>query len=199
MRVIVIFFVILGIALTACTREKENKKKTTLTKSDEAAQREAEVIIKRELEKMEKKEAVTFPCSLFKTDEIIAINGNPVESGAYTFNHMDEDGRKFRAAECAWLNKEEGGGTVNLWVSRIEHFDSGKVECYPPPGKSGPGNLAGIGTAAYWDFVKYFGMGTLRVCSEKALFEVKINKKGADEGAVQGMARKVAEKALAGS
>lgn len=198
MREIAIVFVILGVTVTACTRESDNQKRITLTKNNEVSQQEAEAIIKQELEKMQKKEAAAFPCSLFKTDEIAAIIGNPVESGAHSFIHMYEGERKFRAVDCSWPNKEVGGGTVNLWVSRNEHFDSRKVECYPPLGKSGPGNLAGIGREAYWEFDKYLGMGTFRVCSEKTLFEVKISKKGADESTVQGMVRKVAEKIVAG-
>ena len=49
---------------------------------------------------------------------------------------------------------------------------------------------------AWWEFQKYFGMGTLRVCSAKAMLEVKVDLTTRDEAVAKAIAQKMAERVL---
>jgi hypothetical protein len=176
---------------------KPAEKSATAQPNDDAvkkAQAEADAIVRQQMAGMQRKEASTFPCSLFAQQEIEALAGNPLDPGSHTFNHVDEDGRRYRSESCDWSAKGGEGHEAGLWVSLPKHFDSGKVECSP---RSANTQIDGIGDRAWWDFQKYFGLGTLRVCSTKAMLEVKVDLTGNDEAAARAIAWKMAEKVLA--
>ncbi len=158
------------------------------------AQQEAEKVIAQQMANVQKKEASTFPCSLFPQAEIEALAGNPLQTGSYTFNHVTHDDHEFRSESCDWSAKGGEGNEVGLWVSLPKHFNSGKVECSPGSPNT---KTSGIGDQAWWDYQKYFGLGTLRVCSDKAMLEVKVDLTSKEEATARAMAEKIAGKVLA--
>jgi hypothetical protein len=158
------------------------------------AQEEAGKIIDQQLASVQRKEAATFPCSLYSQQEIDALAGNPLQAGSYTFNHVSHNDHKFRSESCDWSAKSGEGNEVGLWVSLPKHFDSGKVECSPGNANT---KISGVGDQAWWEYQKYFGMGTLRVCSAKAMLEVKVDLTTKEESAARTIAQAVAEKVLA--
>lgn len=157
-------------------------------------QQEAGKIIDQQLARVKQKEAATFPCSLFSQQEIETLVGNAVDSGSYAFNHVTHDKHQFRSESCDWSAKGGEGNGVGLWVSLPKHFDSGNVECSPGSANT---KTSGIGDQAWWDYQKYFGMGTLRVCSAKAMLEVKVTVKSREEHAARTIAQAMGDKVLA--
>jgi hypothetical protein len=157
------------------------------------AQEEAAKIIERQMANLQEKEASTFPCSLFPQEEIEGLAGNPLDKGSYMFNHVSDNDRNYRSESCDWSAKGGEGNEVALWVSLPKHFDSSKVECSPGSANQ---KISGIGDQAWWDYQKYFGMGTLRVCSAKAMLEVKVTLKSKDEAAAKKIAQTITDKVL---
>jgi hypothetical protein len=157
-------------------------------------QQEAGKIIDQQLARLKQKEAAQFPCSLFPQQEIEALVGNPLETGSYTFNNVTHNDHQFRSESCDWSARGGEGSEVGVWVSLPKHFDSGKVECSPG---SANAKVPGIGDQAWWEYQRYFGMGTLRVCSGKAMLEVKVTVKSKEEAAARAIAQTAAEKVLA--
>lgn len=165
----------------------------------DAQMQEAEAIIDRELTRVEREESATFPCSAFTLAEMQALAGDSLQAPAYAFVHKTEDESEWRAESCDWLEANEGGTSVSVWVSRPEHFDSGSVECHwlgGEPRTEGLDSVPGL-REARWDFPG-FGRGTLRLCTDRGLLEVLVDRGDEDEGAAFATARGVAEKALAG-
>jgi Yip1 domain len=150
-----------------------------------SAEKQAQAIIGQQLKSMQEQEAAKFPCRLFPQAELEALLGNPLDMGSYAFNNVSENDHAYKSESCAWSAAQGQGSEVALWVSLPQHFASGQVECAPGAGQA----IAGIGDQAWWDFKKYFGMGTLRVCATQAMLEVKVTVAGKDEA----LARKVAE------
>ena len=68
------------------------------------------------------------------------------------------------------------------------------MECSPGSANQ---RTSGIGDQAWWDYQKYWGMGTLRVCSGKAMLEVKVTVKSKEEAAARKIAETMATKVLA--
>jgi hypothetical protein len=156
-------------------------------------QKEADRIIDQQLANVRKKEASTFPCSLFPAQELEALVGNPLDSGSYAFNHVTENDRSYKSESCDWSAGFGEGNEARLWVSLPKHFASGTVECSPGSTNS---EISGIGDRAWWEYMKSFGMGTLRVCSGKAMLEVKVRVKSKDEAAARKIAEAMANKVL---
>lgn len=50
---------------------------------------------------------------------------------------------------------------------------------------------------AWWDYKKFFGMGTLRVCSAKAMLEVRVTVTSKDEKLARKITQTIAQKVLA--
>ena len=157
------------------------------------AQQEADKIIKQQMARVQQKEASTFPCSLFTQQEIEALAGNPLDKGSYALNHVSENDHNYRSESCDWSAKSEQGNEVGLWVSLPKHFDSGKVECSPG---SATDKISGIGDQAWWQYQKYYGMATLRVCSAKAMLEAKVTMRSKEEAPARTIAQTIAEKVL---
>lgn len=156
-------------------------------------QREADKVIEQQMANLQRKQASTFPCSLFSQQEIDAVAGNPLDKGSYTFNHVSDNDHNYRSESCDWSAKGGEGNEVALWVSLPKHFDSSKVECSPGNANN---RISGIGDQAWWDYQKYFGMGTLRVCSAKAMLEVKVTVTSKEEAAAKTIAQAISEKVL---
>jgi len=160
----------------------------------EQANMEAQKIIDQQMEALKQKEASTFPCSLFEQSEIEILVGNPLAKGSYAFNNRFENNRQYKSESCIWSPMQGEGNEVSLWVNQPKHYDSGQVEC-------SPGNdnrkISGIGDQAWCEYQKYFGMGTLRVCSMKAMLEVKVDLTSNDEAMARKIAQTMAEKVLA--
>lgn len=155
---------------------------------------QAQKIIDQQMKGLQEREAATFPCSLFPQAEIDALVGNPLDKGSYAFNHRVEDDRQYKSESCDWSVVGGEGNEVGLWVSLPRHFASGQVECSPG---STNRKITGIGDQAWWEYQKYFGMGTLRVCSATAMVEVKVTVENRDEAKAKKIAQTMAERALA--
>ncbi|HXH72443.1 MAG TPA: hypothetical protein VNI58_06495 [Mariprofundaceae bacterium] len=197
MKPIGIVWILLSLSLLASCGSSDNESNETTApqatpEQVEQMQKDAQKIIEQQMTKMQQKEAATWPCSLFPQADIEALAGNPLDKGSYAFVNADENGHLYKREACDWSAKGGEGNEVSLWVSLPKHFKSGQVEC-----DSGSGNAAtGIGDKAWWDYQKYWGMGTLRVCSSKAMLEVKVTEKSKSEAAAKKIATTMAEKVL---
>jgi hypothetical protein len=158
-----------------------------------AAQQEADRIVKQQMANLQQKEASTYPCSVFTQQEIEALAGNPLDKGSYAFNNVFEDTHEYKSVSCGWSATSEHANEVTLWVSLPKHFRSGKVECSPGAASD---KIPGIGDQAWWNYQKSWGIGTLRVCSEKAMLETKVTMKGQAESAAKTAAQTIAGKVL---
>jgi hypothetical protein len=156
--------------------------------------KEAEKVIDQQLNDLQEREAATFPCSLFPQTEIEPLVGNPLDKGSYAFNNVTSNGLQYKSESCNWSAAGGSGNEVGLWVSLPKHFASGRVECVPG---SDYQKTSGIGDQAWWDYKKFFGMGTLRVCSVKGMLEVKVTVTTKDEALARRIAQTMAEKVLA--
>jgi hypothetical protein len=107
---------------------------------------------------------------------------------------VSDNDHSYRSESCDWSAKSERGNEVGLWVSLPKHFDSGKVECSPG---SATAKISGIGDHAWWEYQTYSGMGTLRVCSAKAMLEAKVTTRSKEEAPARTIAQTIAEKVLA--
>ena len=200
---------VLGLVLflwLGCSRSDQSVAERAVTETEleqiEEMTKKAEQIIEQEMDKIQKAEAATYPCSVFPQEELETLIGNPLEKGSYTFVHRSENDREYRSESCSWSAKGAEGNEVSLWVSRAKHFDSGQVICYPPLGAGAnnpwaPKRIAGIGDEAWWEYQTSGGIGTLRACSANALVETRIDLTGDDDTFAQHAARTVAEKILA--
>lgn len=159
----------------------------------EAKQQEADKIIEQELTKVQRKEAATWPCSLFPQPEIEALVGNPLDKGSYAFNNVSENDHEYKSESCDWSARSDEGNEVGLWVSVPKHFKSGRVECSPGGVNQ---EISGIGDRAWWEYEKYWGRGALRVCSAKAMLEVKVTVKSKDEATAKKIAETMANTVL---
>lgn len=187
--------VLLGSCRGAPEKPAEETKPAPATPEQiKTEQQAADKIIEQQLASLKRKEASTFPCRLFPQQDVETLVGNRLEAGSYAFNHVSDNDRSYRSESCDWSAPFGEGNSARLWVSLPKHFDSGKVECSP---LSGSKQVSGIGDQAWWDYMKSFGMGTLRVCSDKAMLEVKVRVKSKDENAARAIADTMAEKVLA--
>jgi len=194
-----VVWMIMGLGLLAACSSSDNDSDETLSDASNPAQieqmqQDAQKIIDQQMNRMQQKEAATWPCSLFPQADIEALAGNPLDKGSYTFVNAFEDDHQYKREACDWSARGDDGNEISLWVSLPKHFGSGHVEC---SGGDASKALAGIGDQAWWDYQKYWGMGTLRACSDKAMLEVKVTEKGKDEAAAKNTAMKVAGKILA--
>jgi len=155
---------------------------------------EAQKIIDQQMKSLKEQEAATFPCSLFPQAEIEALVGNPLDKGSYAFNNVSTNDRQYKSESCDWSAAGGGGNEVGLSVSLPKHFASGQVECVAG---SDYQKTTGIGDQAWWDYKKFFGMGTLRVCAPKAMVEVKVTVTSKDEALARKIADTMAAKVLA--
>jgi hypothetical protein len=184
--------------VTACSASDTSKEQARATESTpeqiQAMQKDADKTIAREMARVQQKDASTWPCSLFPQAEAEALVGNPLDKGSYTFNNVTDNDHQYKSESCAWSASGGGGNEASLWVSLPKHFDSGQVECSPGSGNK---QVSGIGNSTWWDYQKYWGAGTLRVCAAKAMLEVKVTLKSKDEAATRKIAEEMAEKVLA--
>jgi len=162
-------------------------------KADEQSNKEAQEIINQQMVSLQQKEAATFPCSMFSQSELEALVGNPLDKGSYAFNNVTENDRRYKTESCDWSAAQGEGNEVGLWIALRKHFDSGQVECSPG---SDDRKISGIGDQAWWEYQKFFGMGTLRVCSAKAMLEVKVDLANKDEAKARNIAQTMAKKVL---
>lgn len=166
----------------------------------EQALEQAGKIIDQELGKMAAREAGTFPCNIFEQQEVEALMGNELEPASYTFENINENGHEYQADSCSWFTFADDANEIELRVSQAKHFGSGSVECEAPAnadtGPHTPQSIPGIGHAAWWEYDKSWGMGTLLVCSPAARIKVEVDLAADDNAAALEAARKMAEKAL---
>jgi len=192
------FWMVAGLLLlSACgssdTDTDEAKTAQATPEQIEAMQQDAQKIVEQQMAKLQQREASTWPCSLFPQADIETLVGNTLDKGSYAFVNTDDNGHQYKREACDWSAKGGEGNEVSLWVSLPKHFASGKVEC--SPGSVGK-DISGIGDQAWWEYQKYWGMGTLRVCSAKAMLEAKVTVKSKDEAAARKIAQAMAEKVL---
>ena len=155
---------------------------------------DAQAIIDQQLESLKQQEAARFPCSLFPQADIDALLGNALGQGSYAFNHRFESDRQYDSESCSWSPLQGEGNEASLWVSLPKHFDTGQVACSPG---SANREIAGVGDRAWWEYQKFFGLGTLRVCTAKAMLEVKVDLTGNDEAAARKIAQTMADRVMA--
>jgi hypothetical protein len=179
---------------SATTDTDESAAARDTPRQSEARQQEAQDIIEQQMKSLQEKEASTFPCRLWSQEAIEALAGNPLDKGSYTFVNAFENDREYQREECSWSAKGGQGTAVGLWVSLPKHFASGQVECSPG---SEHAKIAGIGDQAWWDYQKFAGMGTLRVCSARAMLEVNVDLEGNDEALARTIAQTMSEHVLA--
>jgi hypothetical protein len=161
--------------------------------SEDAAQ--VDSIISQSLREVAQDEAATFPCNLFTSEEMGEMVGAPVDSGSYTFVNRSENDIEWKSQACAWSTQADDNTVVDAWVSLPAHFDSGEVACHPMLGAT---ELSGVARGAWWQFMDGYGLGTLRVCTDAALLEVKLDRgTSATEAEVQELARRVADQIVA--
>lgn len=160
----------------------------------ERIDKEAQKIIDEQMKSLQDREAATFPCSLFPHADIEALAGNPLDKGSYAFNKVSTNDRQYQSESCDWSAAGGDGNEVGLWVSLPKHFASGQVECMPG---SDHQKTPGLGDQAWWDYKKFFGMGTLRVCSAKAMLEVRVTVTSKDEKLARKITQTIAQKVLA--
>jgi hypothetical protein len=173
-------------------RMEASARQQATTAQSAAPEQQAQAIIDQQLQRMQEREAATFPCSLFPQAELEALLGNPLDKGSYAFNNVSDNDHSYKSESCAWSAAQGSGNEADLWVSQPKHFVSGQVECSPGSGQE----ISGIGDQAWWNFQKYFGTGTLRVCSTQAMLEVKITMAGKNEAKARKIAGTMAEKVL---
>ena len=154
--------------------------------------KEARKIIDEQTERLQDREAATFPCSLFPQADVEALVGNPLGKGSYAFNNVSTNDRQYKSESCDWSAAGGDGNEVGLWVSLPKHFASGQVECIPG---SEHQKTPGLGDQAWWDYKKFFG--TLRVCSAKAMLEVTVTVTSKDEKLARKIAQTIAQRVLA--
>jgi hypothetical protein len=181
-----------ALLLLACSSSDENES-GTLPDSAATGNAEADRIIDSTLTQMKRSEAETFPCSMFTAADMSAITGTPADSGAYTFENRSEDDREWQSEACGWAGSTEQATDVDVWVSLPKHFAGGQIVCHPQVAGTA---VAGLGIKAWWQTIPGSGMGELRVCTDKALFEVKIDRPGGSEDEKQKTARAVATQVL---
>ena len=138
--------------------------------------------------------AETFPCNIFSAEYLARLMEGTMDGGTYSLVSRTEDAHAWKSDACVWQAKGDAAGGAEIWISQAKHFDSAKVECYPPP--AGGEVLDGVGTQAWWRFQKSWGIGTLRVCAIHALLEVQVTRPNADEPTVRQVARAIAQRAI---
>ena len=156
----------------------------------EDAEETIEPVDEHELER----NAATFPCNIFSEAYLARLMEVGMDGGSYSLVSRTEDSHAWKSDACVWQPKDGATPKAELWVGMAKHFDSGKVECYPPLGGGEP--LTGIGTKAWWSFQKSWGIGTLRVCAPSALLEAQVTRPGADDAVVRQSARTIAQRAV---
>jgi len=191
-RTLAAALIIIGAACSGGAEDNEQDLSSDSPSPADAAQ--ADSMIAGAMQQLKETEMARFPCSLFRPEEMTGIAGVPVDSGSYTFVNRSEDNIEWKSEACAWSRQEDMNTVVDVWVSLPAHFPSGKVECHPLTGEP---EVPGIGKSAWWQYYDGYGLGTLRVCSDSALMEVKVDKgKSASEAQTQETARKVAEEIM---
>jgi len=186
----------LGGCIAACgggNPETEENLSDAETAPEDVAQYDS--IIAGALQQLKESDAASFPCTLFTSEDVADMVGMPVDSGAYTFVHRNENDVEWQSEACAWSTPEDMNTVVDVWVSLPRHFPAGRVACHAVAGAD---VVPGLENGAWWQYYDGFGLGTLRVCAAAALLEVKVDLgKSATEAQVQETARQVANAIVA--
>jgi len=150
----------------------------------EAVWQEAQPIIEDELAKEDARSAVRFPCTLFDKAAASELLGTNVEAPAFTHEFMNLSNidtgvsHSWQADACSWNNWGDGA-SLNLWVSKPEHFPDGRVSCVGIDDDDITEDL--LGGKAEWEFLESFAWAKLLVCRDDGLFFVEIHDGPTDE------------------
>lgn len=163
----------------------------------EAAWQEAQPIIEKELAKEDARSAARYPCTLFDKESASALLNASLE--APTFAHEFKNSgnldtgvsHSWEADACSWNNWGDGA-SLNVWVSKPEHFADGKVSCIGIDDDDITEAL--LGGKAEWEFLQSFAWAKLLVCRDDGLFFIEIHDGPTDEAAAKGISIEIASR-----
>jgi hypothetical protein len=163
----------------------------------EAVWQEAHPIIERELAKEDARSAARFPCTLFDKEAASALLNANLEAPtfAHEFKNLSnlDTGNHFswEAEACSWNNWGDGA-SMNVWVSKPEHFADGRVSCIGIDDDDITEAL--LGGKAEWEFLESFAWAKLLVCRDDGLFFVEVHDGPADEGEAKSISVEIASR-----
>ena len=76
-----------------------------------------------------------FPCTLYESEAAATLLSTDLEAPVYahefkTAQHSDTGiVNSWQAESCSWSSKNSGP-SLNVWISRPDHFDGGAVQCF---------------------------------------------------------------------
>jgi hypothetical protein len=165
---------ILLTAIGACGRSDRGEEPTRKATQEELAAvfQEVQPIIDKELAKVDARNAIRFPCTVFTKEAAGAILKSDVEAPGYAYENRTLNDDAWISEACLWRRSADGPN-LDIWVSKPEHFADGSVSCYGIGDADKPEAL--LGGQAIWTFRKRYGWAELLVCRDDALFHVEIN------------------------
>lgn len=137
----------------------------------EAVLQEVQPIIDKELAKVDARNAIRFPCTLFTKEAAGALLDSDVEAPSYQYENRTLNKDAWISEACLWRRSADGPN-LSIWVSKSEHFVDGTVSCYGISDADKPEAL--LGGQAVWTFRKRYGWAELLVCRDDGLFHVEI-------------------------
>ncbi len=168
----------------------------------EAVWQEAQPIIEDELAKEDARSAVRFPCTIMDKEVASALLGSALEAPMYAHEYRNDsnidtgESVSWQAEACSWNNWGDGA-SLNIWVSRPNHFVDGRVHCYGIDDADSMETL--LGGKAKWEFLESFAWAKLLVCRDDSLFFVEIHDGPQNEAEAKAIAAEIANKMIAGS
>lgn len=187
--------------LTACGGgEEEVQSAQEPTQEElEAVWDEAQAVIEEELVKEDARNAARFPCTLFDKTTASNLLGAEVEAPVFAHEFKNSsnidtgDNYSWQAEACTWSNWGDGA-SLNIWVSRPEHFEDGRVSCYGIYDEDT--TEAWLDGKSKWEFLESFAWAKLLVCRDDGLFFVEIHDGPTDEAAAKGIAMEISNRVV---
>lgn len=192
--------ILVGLGACGGSQEETQSVRAPAQEELEAVWQEAQPIIEDELAKEEARSAVRFPCTLFDKAAAADLLGAEVEAPAFAHEFKNSsnidtgENNAWQAEACSWSNRGDGA-SLNIWVSRPEHFKDGHVSCYGIYDEDTTEGL--LGGQAKWEFLESFGWAKLLVCRDDALVFVEINDGPVEETAAKSIAMEIASRVTA--
>lgn len=160
-------------AIGACGRSDRGEEPTGEAIQEDLAAvfREVQPIIDKELAKVDARNAIRFPCTLFTKEAAGTLLDSDVEAPGYTYENRTLNQDAWISEACLWRSSVDGPN-LSIWVSKPEHFVDGSVSCNGISDADKPEAL--LGGQAVWTFRKRYGWAELLVCRDDGLFHVEI-------------------------
>jgi hypothetical protein len=193
--VVAVVFAFAGLGACGSSADEPQPAREPTQQELEAVWKETQPIIKEELAKEEARNAVRFPCTLFDRQAAGELLGTDVVAPEYAHefkNTSDADtGEAFswEADACTWSNAGDGA-SLNLWVSKRQHFKDGRVSCHGIYEEDVTEPF--LGGNAKWEFLESFAWAKLLVCRDDGLFFIELHHGPSDETEARGVVNEVA-------